>query len=84
MLFALNDGIAGVLATRNLGEKSNLMWILDDPARALMGIAFSFKALWIMVVGAVIYLLSKRKTKDQVLRKNRIIIVNEFQCFVNV
>ena len=64
MLFALNDGIAGVLATRNLGEKSNLMWILDDPARALMGIVFSLKALWIMVIGAITYLLSKRRTKE--------------------
>ncbi len=64
LLFSFNDGIYGVLAAREVGETSNLMWVVNYPWREVLGVAISFKALWGIVIAAVWYLFSRKNYRE--------------------
>jgi hypothetical protein len=66
LLVALNHGISGVLETRTFGGKSNLELVIENPMQELIGIFFSFKALWIIMISAVGYLLSQKKIQETI------------------
>jgi hypothetical protein len=59
-----DNGILGILAGRQSGSISNLDWIFLSPVNEVLGIIFSFKALWGLVIGAIWYLFSRRNYKE--------------------
>jgi hypothetical protein len=64
LLFSFNDGISGILSTREMDETSNLMWVLNNPWREILGLFFAFKGLWGIVIGAIWYLLTEKSYKE--------------------
>jgi hypothetical protein len=64
LLLTLNHGLSGVLETRTFGGKSNLELVIDNPIQELIGIFFSLKGLWIIIISAVVYLLSQKRIRE--------------------
>ena len=64
LFLAANDGISGILSTRQVGETSNLMWIVNYPAREFLGIFFGLRGLWGIVIGAIVYLCTQKNFKE--------------------
>jgi hypothetical protein len=64
LLFFLDGGVDAVMSTRSFGGTSNISWVINNPVRELVGIFFAFKALWVTVIGALVYLISKKQFKE--------------------
>ncbi len=64
LFLTANDGISGLLSARQVGETSSLMWIVNYPAREVLGILFSLKGLWGIVIGAIAYLYTQKNFKE--------------------
>ena len=64
LLLTLNQGLSGVLETRTFAGKSNLELVIDNPIQELIGIFFSLKGLWIIIISAVVYLLSQKRIRE--------------------
>jgi hypothetical protein len=60
MLLSINTSFSEVLASRDVGGTSSLQWVLSNLDRELLGILFGFKALWLVVIGAIAYLFSQK------------------------
>lgn len=60
LMLTVNTTFSGVLSSRDVGDTSSLMWVLNYPNRELLGILFGFKALWIAVIGAMLYLIKNK------------------------
>lgn len=58
------DGVLGMLSSRQTGDVSNLAWVMDHPLRALTGIFFGLKALWVIVIAATAYLYSRGRYSE--------------------
>lgn len=64
LFLTANDGISGLLSARQVGETSSLMWIVNYPAREVLGILFGLKGLWGIVIGAIAYLYTQKNFKE--------------------
>ena len=60
MLLSINTSFSEVLASRDVGGTSSLQWVLNNLDRELLGILFGFKALWLVVIGAIAYLFNQK------------------------
>lgn len=63
ILFTLtiNSDISEIWATRDVGGTSSLEWFFKNLDRELLGIFFGFKALWLVVLGAIVYLYKNKR-----------------------
>jgi hypothetical protein len=59
-----NDGIAGLLAIREVDGTSVLKWVLDYPLREIAGMFFGLKALWGIVIAAIVFLASQKRHRE--------------------
>jgi hypothetical protein len=64
LFLTANDGISGLLALRQVGETSGLMWIMNYPAREVLGIFFGLRGLWGIVIGAIVFLYTQKNFKE--------------------
>ena len=64
LLFSLDGGVGAVMSAREFGGTSNVSLVLNNPVREIVGIFFSFKALWAVVIGAIVHLTSKKEFKE--------------------
>lgn len=60
MLLSINTSFSEVLASRDVGGTSSLQWVFSNLDREILGILFGFKALWLVVIGAAIYLFNEK------------------------
>ncbi len=66
LLFAANGGISYLLAIRQVGETSNLLWVAGHPEREFLGIFMGLRGLWGIVFGAIIYLCARKRFMEVV------------------
>lgn len=60
LMLTVNTSFTEILSSRDVGGTSSLEWVLNYPNREALGILFGFKALWIVVIGASIYLIRQK------------------------
>jgi hypothetical protein len=59
-----NFNIAAILASRNVEGMSGMQWVLQNPLLELFGIFMGYKALWILIVWAIIVAFRSGKVED--------------------
>ena len=64
LLLAFNNGVAGLMEEREVFGMSGPLWVINNPGREVLGIFFSFKAMWLVVLGALWYLFSKKRLTE--------------------
>lgn len=60
-MLSINMNLSDVIAARGVGEISSLTWMITRPGLEFLGIFFGFKALWAIVVGAIMYLVTQKR-----------------------
>jgi hypothetical protein len=60
-MLSINMNLSEVIVAREVGETSSLAWMIARPGWEFLGIFFGFKALWAIVIGAILFLTTQKR-----------------------